>query len=40
VVKAVRAGAADFLVKPLTRQKLLEKINKHKKEDASLFPIK
>lgn len=29
VIKAIRAGAVDFLVKPFTRQKLLEKINKH-----------
>lgn len=29
VIKAVRAGAVDFLVKPFTRQILIEKINKH-----------
>jgi len=29
VIRAVRAGAADFIVKPATRQKLIEKINKH-----------
>lgn len=29
VIRAVRAGAADFIVKPVTRQKLMEKINKH-----------
>lgn len=29
VIKAIRAGAIDFLVKPFTRQKLIEKINKH-----------
>jgi len=29
VIKAIRAGAVDFLVKPFTRQKLIEKINKH-----------
>ncbi|MCR4321030.1 MAG: response regulator [Candidatus Brocadiaceae bacterium] len=29
VKHAVRAGAVDFLVKPFTRQKLIEKISKH-----------
>lgn len=29
VIHAIRAGAVDFLVKPFTRQKLIEKINKH-----------
>lgn len=29
VIKAIRAGAVDFLVKPFIRQKLIEKINKH-----------
>lgn len=29
VKHAVRAGAVDFLVKPFTRQKIIEKINKH-----------
>jgi CheY-like chemotaxis protein len=29
VIKAIRAGAVDFLVKPFTRQKLIEKIIKH-----------
>lgn len=29
VIQAIRAGAVDFLVKPFTRQKLIEKINKH-----------
>ncbi|MCF6149818.1 MAG: response regulator [Candidatus Kuenenia sp.] len=29
VIRAVRAGAADFIVKPVSRQKLIEKINKH-----------
>lgn len=29
VIQAIRAGAEDFLVKPFTRQKLIEKINKH-----------
>lgn len=29
VIKAIRAGAVDFLVKPFTREKLIEKINKH-----------
>ncbi|MBI5678559.1 MAG: response regulator [Planctomycetes bacterium] len=29
VIHAVRSGAVDFLVKPFTRQKIIEKINKH-----------
>ena len=29
VIHAVRSGAVDFLVKPFTRQKMIEKINKH-----------
>ncbi|MBM4056567.1 MAG: response regulator [Planctomycetes bacterium] len=29
VIGAVRSGAVDFLVKPFTRQKMIEKINKH-----------
>jgi len=29
VVRAVRSGASDFVVKPFSRQKLIEKINKH-----------
>ena len=29
VIQAIRAGAIDFLVKPFTRQKIIEKINKH-----------
>ena len=29
VIHAIRAGAVDFLVKPFTRQKLIDKINKH-----------
>jgi CheY-like chemotaxis protein/chemotaxis protein CheY-P-specific phosphatase CheC len=29
VIHAIRAGAVDFVVKPFTRQKLIEKINKH-----------
>lgn len=29
VIKAIRAGAVDFLVKPFSRQKLIDKINKH-----------
>lgn len=37
VVKAVRAGAVDFLVKPFTRQKLLEKISKHIKKNNLPF---
>jgi CheY-like chemotaxis protein/chemotaxis protein CheY-P-specific phosphatase CheC len=29
VIHAVRSGAVDFLVKPFTRQKIIEKISKH-----------
>lgn len=29
VINAIRAGATDFIVKPFTREKLIEKINKH-----------
>ena len=29
VIHAVRSGAVDFLVKPFTRQKIIEKINRH-----------
>lgn len=36
VIQAIRAGAVDFLVKPFTRQKLIEKINKHIKNNQLL----
>lgn len=29
VIQAIRAGASDFLVKPFSRQKIIEKITKH-----------
>lgn len=37
VIHAIRAGAADFVVKPFTRQKLIEKINKHIVNDNILI---
>ncbi len=37
VMQAIRAGAEDFLVKPFTRQKLIEKINKHLTNNNILF---
>ncbi len=37
VINAIRAGAVDFLVKPFTRQKLIEKINKHIVKDNILL---
>lgn len=37
VIKAIRAGAVDFLVKPFTRQKIMEKINKHIQKDALIL---
>ncbi|HHT9138497.1 MAG TPA: response regulator [Candidatus Wunengus sp. YC60] len=37
VIQAIRAGAVDFLVKPFTRQKLIEKINKHFVKDSLIL---
>ncbi|MDO8139957.1 MAG: response regulator [Candidatus Brocadiales bacterium] len=37
VIHAIRAGAVDFLVKPFTRQKLIEKINKHFVKDSLIL---
>ncbi|MBI2472288.1 MAG: response regulator [Planctomycetes bacterium] len=37
VIHAIRAGAVDFLVKPFTRQKLIEKINKHLVKDSLIL---
>lgn len=34
VIRAIRAGAVDFLVKPFSRHKLIEKINKHLVNDS------
>jgi len=38
VIKAIRAGAIDFLAKPFTRQRLIQKINKHVKNNNVLLP--
>lgn len=38
VIDAVRAGATDFLVKPFTRQKLLEKIDRQLMNNKTLVP--
>ncbi len=37
VIQAIRAGASDFLVKPFSRQKLIEKIAKHVSHNNSLL---
>lgn len=37
VIKAIRAGATDFLVKPFVKQILIEKIKKHLKNDIVLL---
>jgi CheY-like chemotaxis protein len=37
VIQAIRAGASDFLVKPFSRQKIIEKITKHLSHPNSLL---
>ena len=37
VINAIRAGAVDFIAKPFTRQKLIEKIDKHLANRGSLI---